>query len=235
MNLGENIFRLRSERNMSQGDLADALNVSRQSVSKWENNNAVPDLDKMLKMAELFGVTLDVLVKGEDSPALSQVPQPQTILIQHNPIPARKIFGIILVCFAVLILLMTLWATSLSAILSCLLISAPIMICGIVCLRAKRLAWLYCLLTIYFWLWLPMGIFAPSYIVYSGARVAQMLHIFWGLWLICGGTVLKKQGKFFIGRKAAAFYYFSLAVTVFFSLLILLFPGLLPTPGLLHS
>ena len=36
MNLGENIYRLRTEKNMSQGDLADALEVSRQSVSKWE-------------------------------------------------------------------------------------------------------------------------------------------------------------------------------------------------------
>ena len=47
MNLGENIYRLRAEKNMSQGDLADALEVSRQSVSKWENNSATPELDKL--------------------------------------------------------------------------------------------------------------------------------------------------------------------------------------------
>jgi len=64
MNLGESIYRLRTERNMSQGDLADALDVSRQSVSKWENNMAVPDLDKLVKMSELFGITLDELVTG---------------------------------------------------------------------------------------------------------------------------------------------------------------------------
>lgn len=64
MNLGENIYRLRTEKNMSQGDLADALEVSRQSVSKWENNSAVPELDKLVKMAELFGVSLDELVSG---------------------------------------------------------------------------------------------------------------------------------------------------------------------------
>lgn len=50
MNLGENIYRLRTERNMSQGDFADAMEVSRQSVSKWENNSAVPELEKLVKM-----------------------------------------------------------------------------------------------------------------------------------------------------------------------------------------
>ena len=62
MNLGETIYRLRSQRNMSQGDLADALEVSRQSVSKWENNSAVPELEKLVRMSEIFGVTLDELV-----------------------------------------------------------------------------------------------------------------------------------------------------------------------------
>lgn len=65
MNLGENIYRLRTQHNMSQGDLADALDVSRQSVSKWENNSATPELEKLLKMSELFGVTLDELVSGQ--------------------------------------------------------------------------------------------------------------------------------------------------------------------------
>ena len=65
MNLGENIYRFRTEKNLSQGDLADALNVSRQSVSKWENNSAVPELDKLVKLSSLFGITLDELVNGE--------------------------------------------------------------------------------------------------------------------------------------------------------------------------
>lgn len=44
MNLGERIYKLRSVKNLSQGDLAEILDVSRQSISKWENNNAVPEL-----------------------------------------------------------------------------------------------------------------------------------------------------------------------------------------------
>ena len=64
MTLGENIVRLRTQRNWSQGDLADALDISRQSVSKWETDASVPELEKLLKLSELFGVTLDELVRG---------------------------------------------------------------------------------------------------------------------------------------------------------------------------
>lgn len=65
MNLGENIFRFRTKCNLSQGDLANELGVSRQSVSKWENNSSTPELDKLMKMAGVFGITLDALVGME--------------------------------------------------------------------------------------------------------------------------------------------------------------------------
>jgi len=96
MNLGENIYRLRTEQNMSQGDLADALGVSRQSVSKWENNSATPELDKLLKMSSLFGVTLDDLVGADKSP------EKEVQLQKQSPSP-REIIGIALVCLAVLL------------------------------------------------------------------------------------------------------------------------------------
>ena len=67
MRLAQTIYTLRTQKGMSQGDLADALEVSRQSVSKWETGGATPDLDKLVKMSELFGVTLDELVTGDAS------------------------------------------------------------------------------------------------------------------------------------------------------------------------
>ena len=76
MTLGENIVRLRTQKNWSQGDLADALEISRQSVSKWETDASIPELDKLLKLSELFGVTLDELVRGEDVPKTEPVPAP---------------------------------------------------------------------------------------------------------------------------------------------------------------
>lgn len=66
MSLGERIYKLRSEKNLSQGDLADALNVSRQSISKWETNSSVPELDKLLKLSEIFTISLDELVTGKN-------------------------------------------------------------------------------------------------------------------------------------------------------------------------
>ena len=74
MTLGENIVRLRTKKNWSQGNLADELGVSRQSVSKWETDTSVPELDKLLKLSELFGVTLDELVCGEEMPKIESVP-----------------------------------------------------------------------------------------------------------------------------------------------------------------
>ena len=63
MTLSEKIIALRNQHKMSQGDLAEKLNVSRQSVSKWETGTSTPDLDKLIAMSELFQVTMDELVK----------------------------------------------------------------------------------------------------------------------------------------------------------------------------
>ena len=65
MSLGENIYKNRSLRGWSQSDLSDELGVSRQSVSKWENDTSTPDLDKLIKMSEIFETTLDDLVFGK--------------------------------------------------------------------------------------------------------------------------------------------------------------------------
>ena len=64
MTLGQHLTYLRTGRGWSQDVLAEQLGVSRQSVSKWETDSSVPDLDKLLGLSELFGVTLDELVKG---------------------------------------------------------------------------------------------------------------------------------------------------------------------------
>lgn len=63
MTLAERIFALRTQRGLSQEELAEQLGVSRQSVSKWETGQSVPDLDKLIKLADLFGVTLDELAR----------------------------------------------------------------------------------------------------------------------------------------------------------------------------
>lgn len=59
--LPNNIYTLRRQRGLSQEQLAEALNVSRQAISKWENGAAVPELDKLESLSSFFGVTLDEL------------------------------------------------------------------------------------------------------------------------------------------------------------------------------
>lgn len=65
MILAEKILELRKQNGWSQEELAEKLDVSRQSVSKWEGAQAVPDLDKVLQMGNLFGVSTDYLLKDE--------------------------------------------------------------------------------------------------------------------------------------------------------------------------
>lgn len=63
----EQLKKLRDSKNLSQEDLAQKLFVSRQSISKYENGEATPDMDNTIKIAEIFGVSLDYLILGKDS------------------------------------------------------------------------------------------------------------------------------------------------------------------------
>lgn len=65
MIFADKLIRLRKKNGMSQEELAEKMNVSRQSVSKWEGAQSVPDLEKILQLGELFGVTTDYLLKDE--------------------------------------------------------------------------------------------------------------------------------------------------------------------------
>lgn len=65
MILADKIIKLRKKNGWSQEELAEKMNVSRQAVSKWESAQSVPDLGKLLQLAELFGVTTDYLLKDD--------------------------------------------------------------------------------------------------------------------------------------------------------------------------
>jgi transcriptional regulator with XRE-family HTH domain len=92
---------------MSQASLADELEVSRQSVSKWENNTAIPDLDKLVKMRQLFGVSLDDIVFGDASP---QKENPSSSSISpFSVIPSRIIVGFVLLIFGMISFLLSIF------------------------------------------------------------------------------------------------------------------------------
>ena len=113
MNLGENIYKVRSEANMSQTDLANALEVSRQSVSKWENNSAVPDLERLINMSKLFGVTLDELVYGKKEEAKQEGFQETIPQITLNIKPQTVAGALMLIFGMVFVLLSLFWGNHL--------------------------------------------------------------------------------------------------------------------------
>lgn len=67
MSLSENLQNLRKIKNMSQEELAEKLNVSRQAVSKWESGNGYPETEKIISICEIFNCSMDQLVKGKIS------------------------------------------------------------------------------------------------------------------------------------------------------------------------
>ena len=65
MIFADKLILLRKKAGWSQEELADQMNVTRQSVSKWEGAQSVPDLEKMIRLSKLFGVSTDYLLKDE--------------------------------------------------------------------------------------------------------------------------------------------------------------------------
>lgn len=65
MELSDRIKEERNKLNLSQDALASELHVSRQAISKWETGQSYPDLEKLIQLSDIFGITLDELVKGD--------------------------------------------------------------------------------------------------------------------------------------------------------------------------
>lgn len=133
MTLGEIIYKLRTEKGLSQGNLADMLEVSRQSISKWENNSAVPELDKLMKLSDIFDITLDELVKGE-------ITSTQTIEKIEKISQTQIAFGILFFAFFGLLIIFGLFFNSLFG----LMLGIPFVICGIICMNCKKHVSLWC-------------------------------------------------------------------------------------------
>ena len=65
MNLGEKLCELRKAKNLTQDEVAEKLNVTRQTVSKWETNQSTPDFDKIVPISELFEIGVEELLTGK--------------------------------------------------------------------------------------------------------------------------------------------------------------------------
>jgi len=66
MAFGEMLVNLRKTKGLSQEQLAEELNLTRQTISKWELNQSTPDINYLVRLSDFFGVTADYLIKGEE-------------------------------------------------------------------------------------------------------------------------------------------------------------------------
>ncbi len=199
MTLGERIAYYRGKMGLSQGELAERLNVSRQAVSKWETDAGLPDLDRLIALSGLFDITLDELVKGSaPSPAPADGAQAASFPPEASPAAAEKpaekpasggqktvgyiLLGVGLLC-AVLALFLN-WA---------LLIPAGyLLICAVLCLTLRRYAGrvilggtLYAvLLTCQRWTGMPGLGSIINPVVYQSEFYGIGVWVTWGLWAV---------------------------------------------------
>ena len=147
MELSERIYSLRAKKGMSQGDLAEALDVSRQSISKWETGSSVPELDKLIKLSQVFGVTLDELILDKQPEDAPPPPEPKIIYVERQePRSTKKTAGVVLLCFSALIWILI---TLLGDVLTGLILASPFLACGLICLFVRRNTGLWCLWAVY--------------------------------------------------------------------------------------
>lgn len=79
MNIGEKLYELRKEKHLSQEEVAEKLDVTRQTISKWETNQSTPDFDKIKPLCELYEITADELLTGERKEKTNQPENKQKI------------------------------------------------------------------------------------------------------------------------------------------------------------
>ena len=142
MSLGNNIYELRSKANLSQEELAAKLGVSRQSVSKWETDASVPDVDKLIQLSKIFEVTLDELVNGENqhqayTPIKEETITEANISVKSPQLRTRKIVGAVLIGVSLLAVFLSLiFMSEITPLI--ILLSVYFLLCGIVCVIMKK-------------------------------------------------------------------------------------------------
>ncbi len=171
MNLGEKIYTLRTMQNLSQGDLAEILDVSRQSISKWETNASVPELDKIMKMCDVFGISMDEMTARTDE---CKKPAPITTTLSHS-----EIVGYILLMGAVfggILCFMN------NRTLDFIILVLPFLTAGILLLRLKE-----------------EGIYFAKWTAVFG--MIMYLSVVYSMKLFCPLLVIGSAGMYLYGRK----------------------------------
>ena len=104
MNLGKRIVEIRKDKNMSQEAFAELFNVTRQTVSNWENLKSYPDIETLIKISNTFNISLDVLLK-EDKRLIKDINNKMYEKKDNN----KKYILVILYSISIIILFITKW------------------------------------------------------------------------------------------------------------------------------
>lgn len=182
MQLGQRIYELRKNKGISQEELANVLNVSRQSISKWESNNSTPDLERVIEISRYFNVTTDYLLKGEGN-----------ITPNHNQdLHLTLATGINIIS---LIITIFLWGAYQKEVYNLIGIIGPLVSYRIYYLKLKECRYRYFKVNIWFLLLIPIAsiynmvlfkLFAPLPLLFSNTYAIVGYFIFWLLYtLIC--------------------------------------------------
>ena len=137
MTIGNKIYELRSGARLSQEELAEKLGVSRQSVSKWETDAAQPEFDKLIKICDLFGISLDEFAgRAKITPKAPPV----------HPNPANRVIGYILMAAAIAAgILVAIFPYELDFFI---LAIPSVLACSLICIFKKEKTLYWCLWTL---------------------------------------------------------------------------------------
>lgn len=189
MKLGERIYRLRTEKNLSQEALAALLDVSRQSVSKWETGAAVPDLDKLVKLCDVFSITLDELVGRETNRE-----ERKAELVRKSPVVGQKVVGYILLAFSLLVfLLLLLRGVNPGDFLILIPIGLSLFVASVFCLTLRRGALYWCVWVLF----APLTVLTPHVVGFS------VLHAFSAVQLVLMAAMAGAACAVFRGERVA--------------------------------
>ena len=111
MNLGKKIAELRKKNNLSQEELADKVGVARQTISKWEIGDTIPDINQVKIISKIFNISIDELVDNDINNLIVEKIS-NTEKLAGITIKILKVFGIMLIVFITLIFLFDLFVIS---------------------------------------------------------------------------------------------------------------------------
>lgn len=102
MEIGKQLKNARLQSGMTQEKVAEKINVSRQTISNWENEKSYPDIRSVVELSELYFISLDVLLKGDEK--MLEHLEESTDIVKSN----KKLLEAIIVNILIVILLLTL-------------------------------------------------------------------------------------------------------------------------------